>query len=131
MTFVTRCQDVGESGRGREFCPVITESHIYLSKERMANIHTLLEMGNNISVNVSVADLKEFALAVANEVMAARQAEREEEKYLSPDEVAEMVGVCTNTLWRWNNDKYLCPVKVGRKSRYKLSDVKRIMEGRL
>lgn len=97
----------------------------------MANIKMLLEMGNNISVNVSVADLKEFALEVAKEVMAARQEEREEEKYLSPNEVAKMVGVCSNTLWRWNNDKYLCPVKVGRKSRYKLSDVKRIMEGRL
>lgn len=97
----------------------------------MANIERLLEMSDTISVNVSVADLKEFALAVANEVMAARQEEREEEKYLSPDEVAEMIGVSTNTLWRWNTQKYLCPVKVGRKSRYKLSDVKRIMEGRL
>lgn len=95
------------------------------------NINSLLSADANISVVVSVADLKEFALAVANEVMAARQAEREEEKYLSPDEVAEMMGVCTNTLWRWNTQKYLCPVKVGRKSRYKLSDVKRVMEGRL
>ena len=97
----------------------------------MANIERLLEMGDTISVNVSVADLKEFALAVVNEVMATRQAEREEEKYLSPDEVAEMMGVCTNTLWRWNTQKYLCPVKVGSKLRYKLSDVKRVMEGRL
>ena len=97
----------------------------------MANIERLLEMSDTISVNVSVADLKEFALAVVNEVMATRQAEREEEKYLSPDEVAEMMGVCTNTLWRWNTQKYLCPVKVGRKSIYKLSDVKRVMEGRL
>ena len=97
----------------------------------MANIERLVEMGDTISVNVSVADLKEFALAVVNEVMATRQAEREEEKYLSPDEVAEMMGVCTNTLWRWNTQKYLCPVKVGRKSRYKLSEVKRLMEGRI
>lgn len=88
-------------------------------------------MDCKITVNVTVEDLKEFALAVVNEAMAARQEEREQEKYLSPDEVAEMIGVSTNTLWRWNNDKYLCPIKVGRKSRYKLSDVKRIMEGRL
>ena len=38
----------------------------------MANIERLLEMSDTISVNVSVADLKEFALAVVNEVMAAR-----------------------------------------------------------
>lgn len=97
----------------------------------MTNISKLLEISDEISVTVTLADLKEFALTVANEVLAARQAEREEEKYLSPDEVAEMMGVCTNTLWRWNTQKYLCPVKVGRKSRYKLSDVKRVMEGRL
>lgn len=40
------------------------------------NINELLKNGGNISVTVSVADLKEFALAVANEVMAARQVER-------------------------------------------------------
>lgn len=96
----------------------------------MTNISKLLEVSDNISVTVTLADLKEFALAVVNEVMAARQAEREKEKYLSPDEVAEMMGVCTNTLWRWNTQKYLCPVKVGRKSRYKWSEVKKILEGR-
>lgn len=96
----------------------------------MTNISKLLEVSDNISVTVTLADLKEFALAVVNEVMAARQAEREEEKYLSPDEVAEMMGVCTNTLWRWNTQKYLCPVKVGRKSKYKWSEVKKILEGR-
>lgn len=119
---------MAEVGR---FARVITESHKLKKRRFTMKIKDLVVMGNNISVNVSVADLKEFALAVANEVMAARQAEREEEKYLSPDEVADMVGVCTNTLWRWNTQKYLCPVKVGRKSRYKLSDVKRVMEGRL
>ena len=97
----------------------------------MTNISKLLEISDEISVTVTLADLKEFAMVVFNEAMAARQAEREEEKYLSADEVAEMMGVCTNTLWRWNTQKYLCPVKVGRKSRYKLSDVKRVMEGRL
>lgn len=95
------------------------------------NINELINTDANISVVVSVADLKEFALCVVTEAMAAKEAEKKEEKYLTPDEVAEMMGVCTNTLWRWNTQKYLCPVKVGRKSRYKLSDVKRVMEGRL
>lgn len=96
----------------------------------MTNISKLLEISDEISVTVTLADLKEFALVIFNEAMAARQAEREEEKYLLPDEVAEMMGVCTNTLWRWNTQKYLCPVKVGRKSRYKWSEVKKILEGR-
>ena len=83
----------------------------------------------NISVVVSVADLKEFALCVVTEAMAAKE-EKTEERYLTPDVVADMVGVSKNTLWRWEKEKYLIPIKVGRKSRYKLSDVKSILEGR-
>lgn len=39
----------------------------------MTNISKLLEISDDISVTVTLADLKEFALAVVNEVMAARQ----------------------------------------------------------
>ncbi len=94
------------------------------------NIDSLLNADANISVVVSVADLKEFALCVVTEAMAAKEAEKKEEKYLTPDDVADMVGVSKNTLWRWEKERYLIPIKVGRKSRYKLSDVKSILEGR-
>ena len=93
------------------------------------NINSLLNSDANISVVVSVADLKEFALCVVTEAMAAME-EKTEERYLTPDVVADMVGVSKNTLWRWEKEKYLIPIKVGRKSRYKLSDVKSILEGR-
>lgn len=93
------------------------------------NISALLNSDANISVVVSVADLKEFALNVVAETMAAKEAEKKQEKYLTPDDVADMVGVSKNTLWRWERDKYLIPIKVGRKSRYKLSDVNKILEG--
>ena len=92
------------------------------------NINSLLNSDANISVVVSVADLKEFALCVITEAMAAME-EKKEERYLTPDVVADMVGVSKNTLWRWEKEKYLIPIKVGRKSRYKLSDVKSILEG--
>ena len=93
------------------------------------NINELINTDANISVVVSVADLKEFALCVVTEAMAAME-EKTEERYLTPDDVADMVGVSKNTLWRWEKEKYLIPIKVGRKSRYKLSDVKSILEGR-
>ena len=94
------------------------------------NINELINTDANISVVVSVADLKVFALCVVTEAMAAKEAEKKEEKYLTPDVVADMVGVSKNTLWRWEKEKYLIPFKIGRKSRYKLSDVKSILEGR-
>lgn len=80
----------------------------------------------NISVTVSVADLKEFAMFLIDEVQAAKAKEQKPEVYLTPKEVAEQLGVSTNTLWRWNNAKYLCHVKVGRKPFYRLSDIENL-----
>ena len=94
------------------------------------NIKELINTDANISVVVSIADLKEFALNVVAEAMAAKEAEKKEERYLTPDVVADMAGVSKNTLWRWEKEKYLIPIKVGRKARDKLSDVKSILEGR-
>lgn len=120
--------DVGENGRSGGESPTDTESQ--KQKKIDMNINSLLSADANISVVISVADLKEFALCVVTEAMAAKEAEKKEEKYLTPDDVADMVGVSKNTLWRWEKEKYLIPIKVGRKSRYKLSDVKSILEGR-
>ena len=120
--------DVGENGRsGGESSNRHGEPK---TKKNNMNINELINTDANISVVVSVADLKEFALNVVAEAMAAKEAEKKEEKYLTPDDVADMVGVSKNTLWRWEKEKYLIPIKVGRKSRYKLSDVKSILEGR-
>lgn len=94
------------------------------------NLKALLENNTNISVTVSLVDLKEFGLSLINETKAAQKEEQVEESYLSPDEVSQMIGVSKNTLWRWERDSYLIPVKVGRKSRYRLSDVKAVLEGR-
>lgn len=91
------------------------------------NIASLIESEANVQIVVTLSDLKDFALTIASEVMEAKE---KEERYLTPDVVADMVGVSKNTLWRWEKEKYLIPFKIGRKSRYKLSDVKSILEGR-
>lgn len=84
----------------------------------------------NISITVSVADLKEFALYLLDEGKELGKTEKEPEQWLTPKEAAEMLGVSTNTLWRWDKSGYLCHVKVGRKPLYKLSDIKRLTERR-
>lgn len=83
----------------------------------------------NISLTVSVEDLKEFALFLIDEAQTARATERKPEEYLTPKEVAGKLGVSENTLWRWNKSKYLCHVKLGRKPFYRKSDLAKIMEG--
>jgi Helix-turn-helix domain len=51
------------------------------------------------------------------------------ETYPSPKQVCEILNVDLSTLWRWNKRGYLCPSEVGGKRRYKMSDVKRILNG--
>lgn len=48
---------------------------------------------NNISITVGISDLKEFGLSLIEEGRAMGRAERGQETYLTPDEVAKMLGV--------------------------------------
>ena len=95
------------------------------------NIKTLLDSGANVTLSVTPADLREFALAIVQEIMDSTPAVKEEpqqEAYLSNDEVAAKFGVCKNTLWRWNRDGYLKPFKVGKKLYYRSSDVEALLQ---
>ena len=91
------------------------------------NIKELFNLHGNVSVSISLADLKEFALALIAE--AAAKPVEAEEKYLTTDEVCNILHVSSNTLWRWNKSQYLCSVKVGRTPMYKLSDVNNLRQG--
>ena len=51
------------------------------------------------------------------------------ETYPSREKVMELLGVSEATLWRWAKTGYLVPLNVGGKRRYRMSDVKRILEG--
>lgn len=51
------------------------------------------------------------------------------ERLISKGEVKSMLKVCDTTLWTWAKRNYLVPVKIGSRVNYRLSDVKRIIEG--
>ncbi len=87
------------------------------------NINELLSCGANVAITVTPTDLKEFALCLIDEALSARNQEPQSETYLTPDEVMKELSVSPVTLWRWGRIGYLVPVKLGRKSRYKRSDV--------
>ncbi len=48
---------------------------------------------------------------------------------LTKKKAAERLGVDISTLWRWNREKYLVPVKKGVRSYYRLSDIIAIEKG--
>lgn len=96
------------------------------------NIQEILKAadGANITLSVTPADLKEFAMAIIAEAKELAKTGKEPEEYMTPEEVAKICGVTGNTLWRWNRDKYLCFVKLGRKNFYRKSDIDKLMEVR-
>jgi predicted site-specific integrase-resolvase len=52
-----------------------------------------------------------------------------QETYISPKKCAEILDCDLSTLWRWKKSGYLAPVEIGGKRRYKMSDIKKILEG--
>ena len=85
------------------------------------NIQKMIESGSNALFVVSGGDLKEFALALIAET--AEKTGKAEEKYLTSDEVCDILHVSSNTLWRWGKSGYLVPNKVGRTPMYRQSDI--------
>ena len=79
-----------------------------------------------LQVVVNVADLKELFLDWKEESELNR--EKETETLLTPDEVASKYRISKVTLWRWAKDGLLKPVKMGRKSFYRQSDIERVFD---
>ena len=95
------------------------------------NISQLLSSDANVILQVSAADLKEFALSLLEDARAMEKPEQpaKGDEFLTIEEVMKIVKVKKVTLWRWAKQKYLVPVKVGKSNLYRKSDVQRITEG--
>jgi len=85
----------------------------------------------SIKLEVSGEDLLEFSNDLINRAkseLSTEIAEARKERYLTREEVKEICGVCDATLWHWNKKNYLKTIKVGSKVRYRMSDIRRILE---
>ena len=94
-----------------------------------------LSVFEKVNITMSGAELKQLLGEWFVEIMKNFQENLEkskpiEEKYLTADETAEMLGVDKSTLWRWNKCGYLSNVKIGSKVRYRLTDVESLMKRR-
>jgi len=99
----------------------------------MKNILSIIQDEKaKIKLEVSGEDLLNFSNDLINRAkneLSTEIAEARKEKYLSKDEVKDICGVCDATLWHWNKKNYLKTIKMGNKVRYRMSDVRRILEG--
>lgn len=86
----------------------------------------------SIKLEVTGEDLLNFSNDLINRAkneLSVEIAEARKEKYLTKEEVKEICGVCDATLWHWNKKNYLNTIKIGSKVRYRMSDIRKILEG--
>ncbi|MGN0875360.1 MAG: helix-turn-helix domain-containing protein [Akkermansia sp.] len=96
----------------------------------------ILSSGANVTIAVDALTLKEFMYEFMEEVEARKQKELEQknddtETYVTAKEARELLGVCHTTLWRWEKEQYIVPFRIGVKVRYRLSDIKNLMQGNM
>lgn len=87
---------------------------------------TEIASNSQIQLVLNKADLKELFLEWKEESELNRK--KETETLLTPDEVASKYRISKVTLWRWAKDGLLKPVKMGRKSFYRQSDIERVFD---
>lgn len=94
-------------------------------------IAEIIRQNQNVQLVVSANDLRELVNEWCDEREAQREAERqsvEENVRVPKSEAKKILKVTDATLWRWAKDGYLIPIKVGRKSIYRKSDIDRILK---
>ncbi len=100
----------------------------------MKDLMSIIQNGQaNIKLEVNGEDLLLFSNDLINRAkneLATELNEAKAERYLPKEEVKQMFGVCDATLWHWNRKDYLKPVKMGNKVRYRLSDIRQLLEKR-
>lgn len=87
---------------------------------------TEISSNSQIQLVLNKADLKELFLEWKEESELNRK--KETETLLTPDEVAIKYRISKVTLWRWAKEGLLKPVKMGRKSFYRQSDIERVFD---
>lgn len=96
------------------------------------NIQDLIRSGANITFSIGISELREFHKEVIEdtrrkleEIVLSDKAET----YPKPKQVSEILNVDLTTLWRWNKKGYLKTIEFGGGRRYKMSEVKALMNG--
>ncbi len=100
----------------------------------MTEITKLFESGININVTISINDLIEWhKLVIEDTKQQLENFVRSEnaERFLNNKEVCDMFNISDTTLWRWKKEKYLVPITIGGKKKYKLSELKELLNRKI
>jgi predicted DNA-binding transcriptional regulator AlpA len=102
----------------------------------MENLFSILEQNSGkIKLEVSGEDLLNFSKQLINrtkeELVSVVVEKNSDETYLTKADVKHLCGICDATVWHWQKRGYLNPIRIGRKVRYKKSDIEKILTGNI
>ncbi len=101
----------------------------------MKDYSSLLQLAKEcpgLQVTITLGELVEanrLLIAEAKRELEQEIADSKAETYVSRAQAMQILGKGSTTLWRWKKLGYLVPVTVGAIDRYRMSDIRRIMEG--
>ena len=101
----------------------------------MKDYSSLLQLAKecpSLQVSITLGELVEanrLLIAEAKRELEQEVADSKAEIYVSRAQAMQILGKGSTTLWRWKKLGYLVPVTVGAIDRYRMSDIRRIMEG--
>ena len=97
-----------------------------------SNLVQVAKQCPDLVVSIKLGELVEantLLIAETKRELEQTIADQKAETYPSREKVMEILGVSSATLWRWQKLGYLVPLHVGGKRRYRMSEVKSILEG--
>jgi hypothetical protein len=80
-------------------------------------------------IAVSVEDLAKFGRGLIEQTRKELMKEVDGNTPIPFDEALKSLGISKTTAWRWKNEGYLVPFKVGGMNFYRKKDIKNIIEG--
>ena len=98
----------------------------------MIDIIKLSKTCPDLNITLKVGDIIEainYCVQTTRRELEQQITDANAETYPSVTKVAEILDVTKTTLWRWQKAGYLVPIEIGGKRRYRMSDVKQILEG--
>lgn len=98
--------------------------------QQFISVQDLLLSSENVILQLSKEDLKEFANQILHGAKSIAMLEAEaaatSDQLLSIDEAAKLLSVSKMTLYRWDQNGILKKVEIGGKRRYRKSDIDRL-----
>lgn len=87
------------------------------------------ELAKSLKLEVSGADLLAFGESIHKNavVESAKNAQKDSEEYLTPQQYAEALQVSLVTLWSWDKKGITRPLRIGNAKRYRRSDLEKIL----